>query len=377
MSGLGDVNAIAASTGSVGASAASATGAPKDRKEAETAPQFGDVLKKMQSQYGAKAEKPREIKKTLGKDDFLRIMITQMKQQDPTNPFKAEQMAAEMAQFTSVEQLQNMNQSLKKMTAQTSPADRMAMTGLIGKMVTVDKDRFPHQEGENEALSFSLPREAKETHIALVSETGEVVLEKDIGSQKQGDNVFTWDGLKSNTLPAKSGNYILRVEAKDDKGNAIQSDARSKARVVGVSFEGTEPVLLVGDARNQAKITMKNIVKIESEGQAPAFTPSAPAVPGAAGNSGGAAADADNKSNFIAFKKGEGSSNFDPNAASPEAIAAIAKYGQAPAADGAPSAASAGAGNSGRAAGVAANDASKTASGAANGEKGFPNGLQD
>jgi flagellar basal-body rod modification protein FlgD len=314
MSGLSDVNAFAAAAQQ---GAAPAAGGKKDRKEAETAPQFGDVLKKMQGQYGAKAEKQREIKKTLGKDDFLRIMITQMKQQDPTNPFKAEQMAAEMAQFTSVEQLQNMNQSLKKMSGQSSPADRMAMTGLIGKMVTVDKDRFPHAEGENESLTFNLPKEAKEAHVALVSETGEVVFEKDIGSQKKGEGLFAWDGLKTNNLPAKAGNYILRIEAKDEGGNAIQTDSRAKSRVVGVSFEGGEPLLLVGDAKNQSKITLKNIVKIESEGQAVTGAGSTPEP-----------AVAENKPGFVAFKKGEGSAEFDPNAISPAAAAAIAKYSQ-------------------------------------------------
>src|SRR5580698_10157728 len=114
--------AAAASTHSIstpGTNAGVSSGAPPrqaDRAEAETAPQFGEILQKVQSQYGAKPEKGREIKKTLGKDDFLRSMITQMKNQDPTNPFKAEQMATEMAQFTSVEQLQNVNQNLAKMS---------------------------------------------------------------------------------------------------------------------------------------------------------------------------------------------------------------------------------------------------------------------
>jgi flagellar basal-body rod modification protein FlgD len=126
----------------------------KDSDRPSTDPQFGDVLSKIQSQYGAKADKPREIKKTLGKDDFLKIMITQMQHQDPTNPFKAEQMAQEMAQFTSVEQMQNMNSSLKQMAQQHNPLEKLAMTNLIGKTVTVDRDRFPHSEGENESLSF-------------------------------------------------------------------------------------------------------------------------------------------------------------------------------------------------------------------------------
>ncbi|MDR3606762.1 MAG: flagellar hook assembly protein FlgD [Oligoflexia bacterium] len=350
MADVGSVNSFAAAAqegASLGAKG------QKDRKEPDSGTQFGDVLKRMQAQYGAKAEKPREIKKTLGKDDFLRIMITQMKNQDPTNPFKAEQMAAEMAQFTSVEQLQNMNQSLQKMSNQ-NPAERMVMTNLIGKTVTVDKDRFPHVEGQNESLAFTLPKESKQTHVALISETGEVVLEKDIGPQKKGENTFVWDGLKSNTLQAKGGNYILRIEATDEHDNPIQTDPRAKARVIGVSFEGSEPVLLVGDNKNQAKITMKSVVKVESDFSA-----------GAAQTQAGGEADAADKPKFFTFRKGEGSSNLDPSTASPEVAAALAKYGQ-PQADNAlakPEFRPA------MNAGAAAAADSK--------EKGFPNGLQD
>src|SRR6476620_11273017 len=105
----------------------------RDAQEAATAPKFGDVYQQIQAKYGAKPEKQREIKKTLGKDDFLKLMVTQMKNQDPTNPFKAEQMATEIAQFTTVEQLHNMNQNLTKMTGQNKPLEQMAMTGMIGK----------------------------------------------------------------------------------------------------------------------------------------------------------------------------------------------------------------------------------------------------
>lgn len=292
----------------------------KDSAEAQTAAQFGDVLKNIQAKYGAKAEKPREIKKTLGKDDFLRIMITQMKNQDPTNPFKAEQMAAEMAQFTSVEQLQNMNRGIEKLATANQPVERMAMLNLIGKSVTVDRDRFSHVEGQNDSLTYRLPRDAKETRMVIISEQGEVVLEKDLGANKAGEGTFAWDGLKSNTLPAKSGNYIMRLEAKDDRGQAIQIDPRSKVNVVGVSFEGGEAVLLVGDNRQQEKIPMKSVIRIETGVLMP------PAPTAAASDAAQAVPAAGSAPNFISFQKGVGSGTFDPSQANPEVAAALAQF---------------------------------------------------
>ena len=81
----------------------------RDDSASSTEPRFGEVWKKIQAQYGGQAEKPREVKKTLGKDDFLRLMVMQMKYQDPSKPFEMDKMGAEMAQLSSMEQLQNLN----------------------------------------------------------------------------------------------------------------------------------------------------------------------------------------------------------------------------------------------------------------------------
>ena len=344
------------------AGSSSALNTQKDATESSTAPKFGDVYKQIQAKYGAKTEKPREIKKTLGKDDFLRIMVTQMKFQDPTNPFKPEQMAAEMAQFASVEQLQNVNQNLQKMTTQNNPLERLAMTNMIGKVVTIDRERFPHTENSPDNLSFVLPKDAKEVKVAVVAESGETVFEKSLGELKAGENSFNWDGIRTNTLPAKTGTYMLRVEAKDEKGTSLKTNPQGQARVVGVSFEGTEPVFLIGDAKKQDKVTLRNIVRIEDSGAMAAGTP----VPAQAN---GASAELESKPNLIAFQKGVGSSNLDPNQLSPEMAGALAKYQQAHASEAAA--------QQGAKVAQAAAEAAGTSKPAQGEEKGFPNGLQD
>ena len=72
-----------------------------------------------------------------------------------------------------------------------------------------------------------------EGKVAVISETGETIFEKDVGAQKAGEVEFSWDGKKNNTLPAKNGNYVLRVQAVDDKGTAIDTNPQGKARVIG------------------------------------------------------------------------------------------------------------------------------------------------
>jgi flagellar basal-body rod modification protein FlgD len=339
--------------------AGATNGAPtreKDRTEAQTAPQFGEILQNVQAKYGAKPEKGREIKKTLGKDDFLRIMITQMKNQDPTNPFKAEQMATEMAQFTTVEQLNNMSASLTKMTTANQPLERLAMTNMIGKTLTVDRGRFPHVEGTNDVLSFGMPQDAHQVTVSVVNELGETVFQKELGKTKAGENSITWDGKKANLLPAKAGTYIIRVDAVDEKGQKLETNSQTQARVVGVSFEGSEPVFLVGDARHQEKITMKNVIRIDGDPGALGFTQASGAVPGAPSGAPTSALPAPKSAPaFFNFQKGVGSSNLDPSQAPPEMQQALASFHEAQAAP------------------------ARTAQAAPppSPEKGFPNGLHD
>ena len=343
----------------------------KDTKVSAKEAKFGEVWNQIQSKYGAKPEKAREIKKTLGKDDFLRIMITQMKNQDPTTPFKAEQFATQLAQFTSVEQMQNMNQSLGKMANQNAPLERLAMTNMIGKTITIDRERFPHTEGQNDSLAFALTKDAKETKILIVSESGETVMEKDMGPLKKGDNTLTWDGLKTNTLPSKTGTYMFRVESKDDHGQIIPITSKGQARVVGVSFEGAEAILLVGDPNAPEKVTMKNVVRIDGDSN---LIPGAKPLSEANPQSLLQTPLSGQKNNMIQFQKGVGSGNADPTAAMPpDAQKVMAQYQAQMAAQKNQNVASA----APAAQQMAPRAAQSAPQNNSENEKGFPNGLSE
>jgi len=345
-------NAVQA--GASAANVAATVSAPGDgEKRADapaTEPKFGEVLSNIQNQYGGRPEKPRVAKKTLDKDDFLKIMITQMRHQDPTSPFKAEQMATEMAQFTSVEQMQNINQTLNKMANQNNPLERMAMTNLIGKTVTVDKERFPHVEGQGDSLNFALPKTATQVKIAIANDKGEMITERELGALEPGEHSYAWDGLRSGGLPVKSGNLMFKVVATDSHGASIPIQSQTRAQVVGVSFEGAEPALLIGDPSRPQKVGMKGLVRVDSDpsgGMIPGAKPLAAAVtpvspapvqssapatppPSAANVSSKPLATAApvgaDSGNYFSFQKGSGSSNIDPSRLTPEVRAALSQY---------------------------------------------------
>ncbi|MGE0615471.1 MAG: flagellar hook assembly protein FlgD [Bacteriovoracia bacterium] len=302
---------------------------------------FADVWNRIQSDMGAKPEKPRQIKKSLDKDDFMRIMISQMKHQDPTKPFDTEKLGQEIAQIAQLEQMSNVSQALKKLGNQHKPLERLTMTNLIGKTVVIDQNRFPHTKGDNQTVNFNLPADAKEVKLALVSQAGEVVMEKSLGPKAAGAQSFVWDGKKANTIEAESGDYLIRVEAvgKDDK--PLATNALSRSKIIGVALQGEDPVFIVGDANSNVKVKLENVTQIEDAGDV-ALPPglaakmgmgAAPTPATAEGAEGTAAAPANpftpvksGGGNFIKFEPGVGSETVSAKQLPADAAKALASY---------------------------------------------------
>jgi hypothetical protein len=171
-------------------------------------------------------------------------------------------------------------------------------------------------------------------------------------------------------LPAKSGNYVIKVEAKDARGANIETSSIAQARIIGVSFEGGEPTFLIGDAHHQEKVTMKNIVKVDDVGGvSQTQAPSAGAQPAPGGIQPVVNTPAQH---FFSFKKGEGSENLDPSV-DPIAKEALEKFQAKMAAERGEGPTAAVAGNTPN-----LNPSSNQAQAkSAPVESGFPNGLHD
>jgi flagellar basal-body rod modification protein FlgD len=222
-------------------------------------------MAQIQARYGEKPKEARVAKKALDKDDFMRIMITEMRHQDPTKPMDSDRMATQMAQITSVEQLKNVSNAIEKMADKNNASDRLAMSGMIGRTVTVDKGRFTHQKGTISPINFELPEDATKIKVTILNEQGEEVATRDLEPMKSGQNVYSWDGVTASNTQTGSGTYLVRVDAENAKGGKIKIDPISKERIVGVSFEGGDTHFLVGDSKTPQKVAFKNVIRIETD----------------------------------------------------------------------------------------------------------------
>jgi flagellar basal-body rod modification protein FlgD len=146
---------------------------------------------------------------TLGKDDFLKLLITQMRNQDPLNPLDQNQFLAQTAQFTSLEDLQNINQQLSDMKALTQGQSLTQGASLLGKSAAASgRDVSLGLTGAS--LTFDV-QEPGALQLQILDAQKTVVRTLDTSTDKPGQFSVTWDGLDGNGQSMAAGTYHYRV----------------------------------------------------------------------------------------------------------------------------------------------------------------------
>lgn len=195
----------------------------------------------------------------LDKDAFFKLMLTQMKNQDPMNPLKSHEMAAQLASFTSLEQMQNMNKTLTEINNAQKPAEQFQVLQFLGKSVAGDSSKIFRAKGDKDHdLLFDLPMNAKETEIKLKNSDGEVVKTFKLNNLKQGANRVSWAGMDEKGTVVPEGEYQFTIEAKNEQDKKISIKTDFEGMITGVNYTKEGPVLMVG---NQS-VRLRDVKKI-------------------------------------------------------------------------------------------------------------------
>ncbi len=185
------------------------------------------------------------------KDAFLQLLVTQLRHQDPMSPASNEDFLAQLAQFTSVEQLQDINAGTQTgLLLQQSITNSLA-SSLIGKEVLVGTDGVSIKGGEPTDFHFSIGGDARVT-VEIRDESGELVRTLKVEAEggvpfEEGQHSFTWDGKDDAGDPVADGSYNIQVEAEDEDGFAVPVQNYLSGRVNGLRFAGGAAYLVIGD----------------------------------------------------------------------------------------------------------------------------------
>jgi flagellar basal-body rod modification protein FlgD len=183
--------------------------------------------------------------KVMGKDDFLKLLIAQLGAQDPLDPMGAQDFSAQLAQFSGLEQMTNVNTNLEKLQEQEAQSQNTSIINLIGKTVESNGNTISHKSGGSDTLAYSLGGEAESIKIEIYNATGDRVDTVKLGSQPKGKNQVAWDGLNSQGELLAAGNYSFTVKAENFSDLPVQVNTFSSGLVTDVVFGEGENYAIV------------------------------------------------------------------------------------------------------------------------------------
>ena len=202
-------------------------------------------------------EEPRDNE--LGQSAFLELMITQLRNQDPLSPQENTEFIAQLAQFSSVESLDKLNNNFDSFTDNFIANQALQASSLVGRSVTVPSDTTRLEVGGVISASVELPTSTSEVQINIFGEDGQLVEQIPVGPQQQGEMVLRWDGLNAeingelldwqseNSDGLPSGNYRFEISASvDGEMTALQTALSANVNSVTVGTNGTLTLNLQG-----------------------------------------------------------------------------------------------------------------------------------
>jgi flagellar basal-body rod modification protein FlgD len=186
---------------------------------------------------------------TLGQDAFMKLFLAQMTNQDPLNPMDNADFTAQLAQFSSLEKLTVIADSLSGISRMEEAYAKTQALSYLGREVTVTGNTMPVLQGYTNSVSFELDSNAY-VYMRITSPSGSVVANLDLGSKTAGiRQEIVWDGLDDSGNSVADGAYTVSLYAYDANGNPISVKNQQVTGVVtGFESSDGQTYLLLGDA---------------------------------------------------------------------------------------------------------------------------------
>lgn len=189
------------------------------------------------------AIKPEEKSTELDKNAFLELMVAQLNNQDPLNPQENGEFIAQLAQFSSVEGIENLNNTVEVMSTSLQSSQALQASALVGRTVHVLSDKsYLAPEGDVSG-TIKLDRSTTSLTLDITNSAGVLVDQIDMGSQVAGDIRFEWNGKDADGVPYAAGDYFFKATA-NISGAPEQIDIALSANVDSVSINPDRSVLL-------------------------------------------------------------------------------------------------------------------------------------
>ena len=196
----------------------------------------------------------------LGKSDFLLLLVTQFKHQDPLNPMDDKEFIAQLAQFSSLEQLMNMNESMDGLTAATREQQLMNAANYIGKNVAAGGNSIAKAEdGAVSTFYWAIGEDMAKGTLYVYDQNMNQIYGENLSARAAGTYSFDWNGKNYAGAEALPGVYYIRLSVEDANGQAMLVDSAVTGRVTGVTTDSGVTYLRLEDGR---VVALQNVREI-------------------------------------------------------------------------------------------------------------------
>jgi flagellar basal-body rod modification protein FlgD len=196
--------------------------------------------------------------KVMDKDDFLSLLITQLQHQDPLNPTDSVEFTAQLAQFSSLEQLANVNDNLRQLQNFEASINNSQAVRLIGKEITANGNFLKLTAGDSVGCDFKLDQNAALVVVTIYDASGAYIKSLESQDLTAGQHQIVWDGTDKEGNPVPDGNYTFEVLAADADGGTVGTSTFFSGIVDKIMFENNITYVFAGDN----KIALGDVVQV-------------------------------------------------------------------------------------------------------------------
>ncbi len=206
-----------------------------------------------------KKQKPTGTASKMGEDAFLHLLVTQLSLQDPTDPMDDKELTAQLAQFSSLEQLTNINEGIKDLAQKMEDNPMLTGLGFLGNKVRATGDEISKNGDEISTVFYRLQGDANRVYVNIFDAQGNIINTVELGSKKEGEYTFHWDGRDFYGHMVPDGTYKVSFGAEGVDGNSVLVNTEVSGKVVGLSNEKNTTYLKLEDGREVPLSMVKEV----------------------------------------------------------------------------------------------------------------------
>lgn len=180
----------------------------------------------------------------LGKDAFLQLLVTQLKNQNPLDPQDNSEFVAQLAQFSSLEGITTLNDTVSGLATSYNSSQALQASSLVGRSVIAPGDKAVVDTSKSLNGTVVVPSSVSSVAVKIVDKDGKTVRTLDLGSQNAGNSAFIWDGKNDSGTTVESGTYTFSASATiDGQATSLTTNLPATVNSVTISQTGGELML--------------------------------------------------------------------------------------------------------------------------------------